>query len=78
MFHSAEDFDTDARQALEGVQAQMTAKVVAIEKRLADRFDSQFATVDKRLSSCEVKVIYLNIWCQWVVNHPLSSTLSAD
>lgn len=40
---------------LDGVQHQMASKVAAIEKRLADRFDSQFAAVEKRLSGCEVQ-----------------------
>jgi archaellum component FlaC len=47
------DFDSDARDALDGLQQKMVQKVVQIEKRLADRFDGEFKVVNGRLATVE-------------------------
>jgi hypothetical protein len=49
-----DDFDAESTAALATMQQRMQQQVATMEKRLADRFDTQFEAFNKRLAANEV------------------------
>jgi hypothetical protein len=58
----AAEFDEAAKVTIADVQRKMAQQIIAIEKRITDRFDKQFDVVNSRLSSNEVRSVCAVAW----------------